>query len=70
MPLREEVAGDTGPLLVVVGAASLFLLLLTCTNVTSLLLSRGASRGHETALRRALGSGSAPLVRRAMVEVR
>jgi putative ABC transport system permease protein len=68
VPLKEDMVGSARPMLLVVIGAAVFLLLLTCTNVASLLLSKAATRESEFAIRKALGSGSLPLARQALVE--
>ncbi|MEX2273098.1 MAG: ABC transporter permease [Vicinamibacterales bacterium] len=45
------------------------ILLIACTNLTNLVLSRGTSRAHEFAVRRALGCSRASLVRDQLLEV-
>ncbi|HMB52994.1 MAG TPA: ADOP family duplicated permease [Thermoanaerobaculia bacterium] len=55
------------PLLLLWGAV-IAVLLVGCLNLASLLLSRTAARGHEMAVRQALGGGRGPLLRQLLVE--
>jgi putative ABC transport system permease protein len=61
-PLREDLTGKTQTALVVLLCASAALLLIACVNLANLLMSRGAARGREVAVRAALGAGRGRLV--------
>lgn len=66
--MRAESSGPIrGPLLMLLGAVALVLLIATA-NVASLMLARGAQRGHEVALRTALGATRRSIVRTVLVE--
>jgi predicted permease len=67
-PLREEMLGKTGTALVVLMAASGALLLIACVNLANLLMSRGAARGREVAVRTALGAGRGRLIAQFLTE--
>ena len=67
-PLREEIAGKTQTALIVLLCASAALLLIACVNLANLLMSRGAARGREVAVRTALGAGRGRLIAQFLTE--
>jgi predicted permease len=68
IPLRKEMAGKTRTALIVLLWASAALLLTACVNLANLLLSRGAVRGREVAVRAALGAGRGRLIAQFLTE--
>ncbi|MGH7583076.1 MAG: ADOP family duplicated permease [Gemmatimonadales bacterium] len=68
VPMLAEVHGSAQLALSVVAAAVVFLLLLTCTNVANLMLTRADSQQREVAVRSALGAGTGRIIRSALTE--
>jgi putative ABC transport system permease protein len=68
LPMREELAGKTETSLIVLGCASAVILLIACLNLANLLLSRGAARRREVALRVAIGARRGRLVAQFLTE--
>jgi putative ABC transport system permease protein len=66
--LRNEVTREARLLLWILVAAAAGLLLIACTNLANLLLSRGLSRRNELAVRAMLGAGRHRLVRQLFTE--
>jgi predicted permease len=67
-PLREELAGKMQAALIVLLSASAAVLLIACVNLANLLLSRGAVRRREVAVRAALGAGRGRLITQFLIE--
>lgn len=67
-PMLDSTVGDVRTPLVALLAASAFLLLIACLNLTNLLGARAAARSGEFAVRLALGASRARLVVQAIAE--
>lgn len=67
-PLREAFAGDLRPAVVVLFVAAIFVFLIACANVSSLLLVRGMSRTMEISMRMALGASRSRIVLQMIAE--
>lgn len=66
--LRDASHGAVRPALLAVSAGVMLLLLVSCANVTALLLAHGRSRGRDLATRAALGATRRRLVRQVLIE--
>jgi putative ABC transport system permease protein len=68
IPLKSEMAGDSGDTFYLLMAISSLVLLISCANVANLNLARTASRKQEFAIREALGANPRRISRQVLTE--
>jgi putative ABC transport system permease protein len=68
VPLREQIAGESGNGILLLSVGSAMRLLIACSNMATLLLARGLARRREVAIQTALGAPRWRIVREFLME--
>jgi putative ABC transport system permease protein len=68
MELRERLFGPLRPVLIALGGGVAIVLLITCANVSSVMLARATARRREAGIRRALGASRRRIARQMLFE--